>query len=247
MNLEWFSAPGASNSSLSTTNTNDASTSAGTGESSSATATGATSQNQPLQNDPSGIPQSQPMWANRGDGGNKKVVYTLNFDADELFGQFCAAATLVRLGPRRGVFLSSVPIVEDKQSVIRVWREWLLDRAKALIELEMSGIDIDATLERTSTDRRSEDMMQDKNVLWTDYRRNVGIKLAIRERPIAGVPTRGIDEDKDDIPLSFDIEIRGMSKHESSSSADMFHRAYRSYYSSHACSGGITGTTETAR
>lgn len=188
--------------------TNDVSTNTGTDGGSSIA--GATSQTQILQNDPSGLPQSQPMWANRGDGGNKKVVYTLNFDADELFGQFCAAATLVRLGPRRGVFLSSVPIVEDKQSVIRVWREWLLDRAKALIELEMSGIDIDSTLERTSTNRRSEDIMKDNNVLWTDYRRNVGIKLAIRERPIAGVPTRGVDEDKDDIPLSFDLEIRGL-------------------------------------
>lgn len=148
--------------------------------------------------------QTQPIYGDTGDGGSRKVIYTLNLDADELFAQFCSVVSLVKLGPRRGVFLSTVPLLQDRQGVMRVWRQWLLDRAKMLLDAEHTPANME--LRRTPTDLRPEDIIRDKSIVWTDSSRNVGLRLAIRERPILGVDPHG---DKDDLPLMFDLEIQG--------------------------------------
>lgn len=152
--------------------------------------------------------QTQPIFGNQGDGGARKVIYTINLDADELFGQFCIAGSLVKLGPRRGVFLSTVPIVEDKQGYIRVFRSRLLSIAKKLVEMEQNPAEIPLT--KTSTDLRPEDIVHDPSILWTsNAQKNVGLRLAVREKPIAGIEQRSLDDEKDDIPVSFDVEILG--------------------------------------
>ena len=150
---------------------------------------------------------NQPIYSNAGDGGSIKVVYTINLDSEELFGQFCAYSSLVTLGPRRGVFLSAVPIVEPKQGTIRIWKEWLCERARELRKLEVEGAtEVEPVLERSST-TAFPDVGQDQNIMWTDYRRNVGLKVAVRCRE-----ERCYDESPglDTIPLAFDFEIQGM-------------------------------------
>jgi hypothetical protein len=148
---------------------------------------------------------TQPIYANAGDGGKSKITHTINLDADELFGQFCSYASLVRLGPRRGVFLSTVPLVEPKQGWMRVWRYWLVARAR---ELAAHG---DASqpsgLSRTFTDLRP-DIGSDRGVLWTDEKHNVGLRFAVRctePRFYEG------EDDLDDIPLAFEVEVKGQS------------------------------------
>jgi hypothetical protein len=131
----------------------------------------------------------------------------MNLDADELFGQFCAYASLVRLGPRRGVFLSNVHIVQSGQGVMRVWKQWLQDRARELWQVEQdpgTGIDMD----RTPT-ANSPAVGSDKTIMWTDYRKNVGLRVAIRDRD--GRCHGDHASELDDLPMSFSIEIQGDS------------------------------------
>ncbi|ETI27335.1 hypothetical protein G647_09525 [Cladophialophora carrionii CBS 160.54] len=142
-----------------------------------------------------------PLYANDGDGGTRKVTHTFNLDADELFGQFCAYASLVRLGPRRGVFLSNVHIVRSGQGVMRVWKQWLQDRAVELWEQEQqTGVQMD----RTST-TSCPTIGADKNIMWTDYRKNVGLRVTVRDQEGR---CYGKDASEfDDLPMSFAIEI----------------------------------------
>jgi len=144
---------------------------------------------------------TQPIYANGGDGGIKKVLYSMTLDADELFGQFCAYANLVQLGPMRGVFLSTVPLVESGEGVIRIWREWLQDRVKvAKNEDEEIGVQLD----RSST-LTCPTIGQDEGVLWTDYRRNVGLRLGVKQSPTMPDDALG----REDLPLSVSVELQG--------------------------------------
>jgi hypothetical protein len=145
-----------------------------------------------------------PLYANGGDGGTRKVTHIFNLDADELFGQFCAYASLVRLGPRRGVFLSNVHIVPSGQGVMRVWKQWLQDRALELWqqEQEAGGPQMDRTFTTSCPT-----IGADKNIMWTDYRKNVGLRVAVRDQEGR---CHGKDASEfDDSPMSFAIEIEG--------------------------------------
>lgn len=149
-----------------------------------------------------------PIYRNAGDGGTKKVIHTINLDDGELFGQFCAYASLVRLGPRRGVFLSTVNIVEHGQGTIRVWRQWLIDRCAELYEAELSGTS-SKKLDQTLT-TRFPTFLSDPTILWTDYKRNVGLRVQVRHRNSA---VYGMDN-LDDESLACDVEIQGKLKSE---------------------------------
>lgn len=150
---------------------------------------------------------SQPIYADSGDGGSTKVSHVLNLDADELFGQFCAYPQLVRFGPRRGVFLSSAHIVQHGQGVMRVWKHWLQDRALELYHQQEHGQDpVQGHLSRTATSN-CPTIGADKSILWTDYKKNVGLRVAVRERDgrlYGKSPDEYIDS-----PMSFLIEIQG--------------------------------------
>lgn len=147
-----------------------------------------------------------PVYKNAGDGGRKRVIHTITLDSGELFGQFCAYASLVRLGPRRGVFLSTVNIVEQGQGTIRVWRKWLIDRCTELYEAEKNGT-VAQDLELTASSR-CPTFHKDPTILWTDYRKNVGLKVRVRHCN----PRAYEVEDLDDEPLVCDVEILGKFK-----------------------------------
>jgi len=148
-------------------------------------------------------PPTTPIYRNAGDGGTKKVIHTINLDPGELFGQFCAYGSLVRLGPRRGVFLSTVNIVEPGAGTIRVWRNWLIDRCNELYEAENSGTSA-SSLEATPT-TRTPAFRSDPTILWTDYKKNVGLRVLVRHRAREAYDTEILDDD----PLSCDLEIQG--------------------------------------
>ena len=148
---------------------------------------------------------AQPIYANNGDGGAKKVVHTINLDADELFGQFCAYASLVRLGPRRGVFLSTVHIVKSGSGVMRVWREWLATRASEAKERE----DLDGVAFKPTPTLASPVIGEDKNILWTDYKKNVGLRVAVKDLQRRFTAPAG--REHAELPFSFSMEIQGKS------------------------------------
>ena len=50
------------------------------------------------------------------------VTEDLFLDEGELFSQLCCQTSLVKTGPRRGLYLSHVNISDG---VLRIWREWL--------------------------------------------------------------------------------------------------------------------------
>jgi hypothetical protein len=147
---------------------------------------------------------TQPVYANGGDGGDKKIEHTINLDSHELFSQFCAIANLVKVGPRRGVFLS---VVNVEEKVMRVWREWLDERAKEYTQLK----------NRETRGRQNEDeavlgcIADDKAILWTDHRRNVGLRVIIKERKWQSRDTGPILVEADEEqPVSYSVEINGM-------------------------------------
>jgi len=150
-------------------------------------------------------PVVTPVYRNAGDGGSKKVIHTINLDSGELFGQFCAYASLVRLGPRRGVFLSTMNIVEPGQGTMRVWRQWLIDRSRELYEAENSGTS-GKEIETTST-LRTPNFRGDPTILWTDYKKNVGLRMRVRHRNPAAYDMSA--DDLEDEPLACDVEIAG--------------------------------------
>lgn len=149
---------------------------------------------------------STTIYRNAGDGGNKKIIHPINLDSGELFGQFCAYASLVRLGPRRGLFLSTVNVVEPGQGTIRVWRQWLLDRCMESADTELMDVE-DAEELRQSLTNTCPNFQQDKSILWTDYNRNVGLRVRVRHKN-PSVDLASVD-DPDELPLSCDIEILG--------------------------------------
>jgi len=85
---------------------------------------------------------------------------------------------------------------------MRVWKQWLQDRA---IELWQQEQDTDVQMDRTPT-TSCPTIGADKNIMWTDYRKNVGLRVAVHDRDGR---CYGKDASEfDDLPMSFAIEIQ---------------------------------------
>ncbi|KAJ9156425.1 F-box domain-containing protein [Pleurostoma richardsiae] len=100
------------------------------------------------------------------------VMQDVNLDEGELFSQLCTVTNLVKVGPRRGLFLSHVNVSDG---LIRVWRHWLAERtARGPESGEGEG----------------------ESILWADTRKNVGLRFRVRENVDATRPVIvGSDED----------------------------------------------------
>lgn len=103
----------------------------------------------------------------------------MHLDESALFGQLCTITNLVKLGPRRGLFLSHVNVGEG---VIRVWRDWLASRAAA----GPSG---------------------SGELLWADADKNVGIRVGIVETLDTGNTNAPVlVNSNEDLPVSYRLE-----------------------------------------
>ncbi|KAI0469594.1 F-box domain-containing protein, variant [Xylaria cf. heliscus] len=114
--------------------------------------------------------------------------YDVNLEEGELFTQLCAVTNLVKVGPRRGLFLS---IDEVHNGVIRVWRDWLREQA-----------------ERSATEQQQvgQTCPDDSSVLWIDSSKNVGVKF--RVLPKAESQTPLLLSRDDDPPVSYTLEYQ---------------------------------------
>ncbi|ORY58122.1 F-box domain-containing protein [Pseudomassariella vexata] len=105
-------------------------------------------------------------------------------DSGELFSQLCTVTNLVKVGPRRGLFLSHANITDG---VIRVWRDWLLREAAK-------------TADGTQRVSMGAD---DSSILWADSSKNVGLKVRVVEQTDMHAPV--LVGPEDDPPLSYTL------------------------------------------
>ena len=113
----------------------------------------------------------------------------MHLDADELFTQLCAVTNLVKVGPRRGLFLS-VDTVND--SVVRVWRDWLLEQAQR---------------SATKQQQAGQTSLDDPSILWVDTSKNVGVRFRVIPREEGQTPL--LLNRNEDPPVSYTLEYQG--------------------------------------
>ncbi|KAI0458618.1 F-box domain-containing protein, variant [Xylaria acuta] len=114
--------------------------------------------------------------------------YDVNLEAGELFTQLCAVTNLVKVGPRRGLFLSIDNVTDG---VIRVWRDWLREQAER------------STTEQQQVGQRCPD---DSSILWVDTSKNVGVKFRVLSREESQTPLL-LSQDEDP-PVSYTLEYQ---------------------------------------
>ncbi|MCJ1334153.1 hypothetical protein MMC10_010860 [Thelotrema lepadinum] len=117
------------------------------------------------------------------------VSHNINLDTDEPFSQLCVVTNLVKVGPRRGVFLNFVNISDG---LVRVMRPWLAKRAHPA----------DHEDEGTRT-------------LWLDNQSNVGLRVRVTEKNWRKAAPVLLHRDEDPA-VSYFVEYEGEIGHFSS-------------------------------
>lgn len=117
----------------------------------------------------------------------------MNLESHELFSQLCVITNLVKMGPKRGLFLSCVNIDEG---VIRVWRDWLVERAGHTERVERDAA------------QGGNGRPDEKGTLWVDNRRDVGLRVRVVQRLEDGPVLLARD---DDAAVSYTLFYEGMS------------------------------------
>lgn len=114
----------------------------------------------------------------------------LFLDEGELFSQLCAVTSLVKTGPRAGLFLGLVNISEG---VLRVWREWLTEVATPIREVDES--------------------LDSNQILWVDAAKNVGVRFRVMPGPMERMPV--ISGPNDQPPIAYKLEYEGKPVYQS--------------------------------
>ncbi|EXM00161.1 hypothetical protein NOF04DRAFT_1029265 [Fusarium oxysporum II5] len=102
----------------------------------------------------------------------------VNLDDGEMFSQLCAVTNLVKEGPRSGLFISHVNIVDG---VIRVFRKWLAKMAS----------------------RQDKSQSDSENIIWIDTHNNVGIRFSVAPAASEHMPL--ISGPDDDPPVHYKL------------------------------------------
>jgi len=122
------------------------------------------------------------------------VCQNINLEPQELFSQICTITDLLKVGPRRGLFLGCVNIGEG---VIQVWRDWLAERAAALTANWKTKSPSEAS-------KKAEKEDYGKRMLWADSGSNVGLRLRVVER--ADVPALLLVRRDENAPVSYTLQ-----------------------------------------
>ncbi|KXJ88170.1 hypothetical protein Micbo1qcDRAFT_166810 [Microdochium bolleyi] len=134
-----------------------------------------------------------------GDDDGRDLSHDLFLDSGELFSQLCTQTSIIKVDPKRKLFLSIASVTEG---VIRVWREWLQ------VQSQLSSATPATTPAQPSTStvlaKRSAD---DKHsvILWTDVlTENVGIKFRVVEKEVKDAPV--LVGPNDEPPVAYTLE-----------------------------------------
>lgn len=124
------------------------------------------------------------------------VTHTLPLDAHELFTQLSITAALVQVGPRRGVFLSFIDVVDKRTP--RIWREWLAARAE------------EVTSNRPSTGSDEAEYVggRSSSMIWADRGKTMGLKVRVKERKWRGDAPILVHKNEDPA-ISYLLELEG--------------------------------------
>jgi len=135
------------------------------------------------------------------------VCQNVTLESHELFSQLCGCVNLVKVGPRRGLFLSCVNVAEG---VMRIWREWLAERAQNTPSSSLSDLAKLALINehRASASNGNERDKGEGWMLWIDSGRNVGMKVTVRERKWRRDQPILFRRDED-VAVSYAIEFEG--------------------------------------
>lgn len=102
-------------------------------------------------------------------------------DDGEMFSQLCTVTNVVKVGLRRGLFLSHVNI---NDGVVRVFRKWLAAAAAGTMDAD------DA-----------------EQILWTERHKNVGLKFKVTETGDVRRPV--LVDSGEDPAVSYRLEYKG--------------------------------------
>ena len=121
--------------------------------------------------------------------GDEYVGQNIHLESHELFSQLQTITNLVKVGPRRGLFLSCVNIGDG---LTRVWRDWLAERA-AVDSCPIQEEDVDAVAQ--------------KRLLWADSGSHVGLRMRVKERDDIHNPV--IVRRDEDPAVSYTLQYEG--------------------------------------
>lgn len=115
------------------------------------------------------------------------ICQNIHLESHELFSQLCTITNLVKVGPKRGLFLSCVNISEG---ITRIWRNWLAERA-AFKPSHDGGASSAAAKERS------------ERLLWADNNKTVGLRIGVVERED---DTPVLVRKDEDAPVSYTLQ-----------------------------------------
>ncbi|KAL8934623.1 MAG: hypothetical protein Q9216_005812 [Gyalolechia sp. 2 TL-2023] len=127
------------------------------------------------------------------------VTHKVFLDAHELFTQLSITAALVQTGPRRGVFLSFIDIIDKKTQ--RVWRDWLAEEAKR-------STNNDHKSQHSETERSD---MESDSIIWADQGKTLGLKARVKEttmRKNAPILLHRDELGGEDLAVSYSLELK---------------------------------------
>lgn len=139
------------------------------------------------------------------------VTRVVNLDHEEDFSQLCTVVNLVKVMPDSHLLLSAITIEEG---IIRLWRDWLMLQAHMLndeMAREVAGVEEEVILPGGGIQTRrtvdESNTSEYHRMLWVDNRRNVGLRLRVRERKWD--PNTSILINRDE-QSGYQVEIEGM-------------------------------------
>lgn len=118
--------------------------------------------------------------------------HDVQLDSAENFSQLCTVINLIKVGPKRGLFLSCLNVIEG---VVRVWRGWLADQASAT-----------SSLAHGKQSPKSD--VADPSILWTDSAKNYGIRLGVVEQQDMQAPVLVGPDDETSVSYTLQYEGR---------------------------------------
>ena len=133
------------------------------------------------------------------------VKRRVNLDSHENFSQLMFNASLVRIGPRKGVFLALADVLERK--TMRIFRDWLARKAHGTLRGVTPSLDVSPN-ERPRADNGDE---RASELIWVDEGSKIaGLEVEVRElrwrREMPILVSR--DEDQ---AVSYSLELKGTS------------------------------------
>lgn len=131
------------------------------------------------------------------------ITRTVSMEVHELFSQLCVSASLVQVGPRRGVFLSCVDVL--RKTTTRIFRDWLTGKTVTHNDPDPEVSELSPTGTRSNPKTSHE---QSRRLMWVDQENNVGLRVQAHERKWRRYAPILIRQDEDQA-ITYSLELAG--------------------------------------